>query len=273
MALDGKVALVTGASEGIGFAIAEALVGAGACVVLTARRTGPLSAAAGRLGHAASWVCGDMADDSTARRAVDHAVARHGALDLVVANAGVLIPGTLAHQPMTEVDRVIMVNLRGTIALMSAAAPVMARRPDTAAVVISSSIGKLAAAGMGVYGATKAALHYLVPTWAIELAPQGTRVNAVCAGITDTPGLRAGAEAVPGLREAVIGSNLVKRIATAGEVAQPVLTLLDSASSGYVTGSVWDVDGGYQRDRGPARPGSAPATPELEFEGASRGTT
>jgi len=270
MALDGKVALVTGASQGIGFAVAHALVAAGASVVLTARREGPLRAAAERLGSAASWVCGDMVEEDTARRAVDRAADRHGGLDLVVANAGVLIPGTLVHQPMVEVDRVLMVNLRGTIALMSAAAPAMAMRPDAAAVAISSSIGKLPAAGMGIYGATKAALHYLVPCWAIELAQQGTRVNAVCAGITDTPGLRAGAEAVPGLREAMISTNLIKRIATAEEVARPVLTLLDSAVSGYVTGSVWDVDGGYQRDRCPAQPDSDPAV--LELEGASRGT-
>lgn len=270
MALDGKVALVTGASEGIGFAIAEALVGAGAHVVLTARREGPLRAAAERLGPAASWVAGDMAGSDTAHRAVDHAVGRHGGLDLVVANAGVLLPGTLVEQPMADVDRVLTVNLLGTIALMSAAAPAMAVRPDAAAVVISSAIGRLAAAGMGVYGATKAALHYLVPTWAIELAPQGIRVNAVCAGITDTPGLRAGAEAVPGLRDAMIGTNLIKRIATAEEVARPVVTLLDSAVSGYVTGSVWDVDGGYQRDRGSVRPAPEPAVPELK--GASHGT-
>jgi NAD(P)-dependent dehydrogenase (short-subunit alcohol dehydrogenase family) len=261
--LDGKTALVTGASAGIGFAIAEALVTAGAQVVLTARREGPLRAAAERLGVSASWVTGDMAGPDTARHAVDHAVSRHGGLDLVVANAGVLLPGTLVQQPMVEVDRVLMVNLRGTIALMSAAAPAMAVRPDAAAVVISSAIGRLAAAGMGVYGATKAALHYLVPTWAIELAPQGIRVNAVCAGITDTPGLRAGAEAIPGLREAMIGTNLIKRIATAQEIARPVLTLLDSAVSGYITGSIWDVDGGYQRDRGSIRAAPEPAVPEL----------
>ncbi len=269
MALEGKTALITGASEGIGFAIAEALVSAGAQVVLTARREEPLRAAAERLGASASWVSGDMAGPDTARRAVDYAVSQHDGLDLVVANAGILIPGTLVQQPMAEVDRVLMVNLRGTIALMSAAAPAMAGRPDAAAVVISSAIGRIATAGMGIYGATKAALHYLVPTWAIELAPQGIRVNAVCAGITDTPGLRAGTEAIPGLRDAMIGANLIKRIATAEEIARPVVTLLDSAVSGYVTGSIWDVDGGCQRDRGSGRPAPEPAAPGLR--GASHG--
>ncbi|MGP4003256.1 SDR family NAD(P)-dependent oxidoreductase [Streptomyces sp. 8N706] len=255
MAIKGRTALVTGASEGIGFSIAEALVAAGAQVVLTTRREGPLAAAAQRLGPSASYVAGDMADTGTAERAVEHTVGVHGGVDLVVCNAGILIPGLLAQQPMSEVDRVIMVNLRGTIALMNAAVPALAARDEASVVVISSSIGRQPAAGMGIYGATKAALHYLVPTWAIELAPQGTRVNAVCAGITDTPGLRAGADAIPGLEDAVIATNLIKRIATADEIARPVLTLLDSDVSGYVTGSVWDIDGGYQRDRG----GSAPA--------------
>lgn len=268
MALTGKVALVTGASEGIGYAVADALVSAGAQVVLTARREGPLRAAADRLGPSASWVSGDMAEQDTARRAVDHATGRHGGLDLIVANAGILIPGMLTTQPMEEVDRVLMVNLHGTIALMGIAAPALAARPESAAVVITSSIGRMALAGMGAYGATKAALHYLVPTWAIELGPLGTRVNAVCAGITDTPGLRAGAEAMPGLREAMIGTNLIKRIATPQEVAAPVLTLLDSSVSGYVTGLIWDVDGGYMRDRGsPPRTGQA----QPALEGASHG--
>jgi NAD(P)-dependent dehydrogenase (short-subunit alcohol dehydrogenase family) len=269
MALTGKVALITGASEGIGYAVAQALVSAGAYVVLTARREGPLRAAVDRLGPSASWVAGDMADQDTARRAVDHAIDRRGGLDLVVANAGILIPGLLMTQPMEEVDRVLMVNLHGTIALMGAAAPVLVTRPESAVVVISSSIGRSALAGMGAYGATKAALHYLVPTWAIELAPLGTRVNAVCAGMTDTPGLRAGADAIPGLREAMIGTNLIKRIASAQEVAATVLTLLDSSVSGYVTGSIWDIDGGYMRDRG-GTPRTDQALPNLE--GASSGT-
>ncbi|MFF3765529.1 SDR family NAD(P)-dependent oxidoreductase [Streptomyces sp. NPDC001922] len=263
MTVEGKAALVTGASEGIGFSIAEALVRAGARVVLTARREGPLAAAAERLGPAASAVAGDVADAGTARRAVEHAVARHGGLDLVVCNAGILIPGTLAQQPLSEVDRVLAVNLRGTIALMNAAVPAMAGREGAAAVVISSSIGRRPAAGMGIYGATKATLHYLVPTWAIELAPQGIRVNAVCAGITDTPGLRAGAAAVPGLEKAVIGTNLIKRIASADEIAGPALTLLDSSVSGYVTGSVWDIDGGFQRDT------SGAVADDTELQGAA----
>ncbi|MFI6493626.1 SDR family NAD(P)-dependent oxidoreductase [Streptomyces sp. NPDC050564] len=262
MAIAGKVALITGASEGIGFSIAQALVAAGAHVVITARREGPLKASADRLGPSASWIAGDLADAATAEHAVAHTLTLHEGLDLVVCNAGILIPGPLTEQSMAEVDRVISVNLRGTIALMKAAAPALAGRPGASAVVISSSIGRHPTAGMGVYGATKAALHYLVPTWAIELAPRGIRVNAVCAGITDTPGLRTGATHLPGLEQAVIGTNLIKRIATADEIAHPVLTLLDSDVSSYVTGSVWDIDGGFRRDGG--GPGGPAGDPGLE---------
>ncbi|WP_369250099.1 SDR family NAD(P)-dependent oxidoreductase [Streptomyces sp. R41] len=264
MAVAGKTALVTGASEGIGFSIAAALIEAGAHVVLTARRQAPLAAAAERLGPWATWVAGDTADAESAQRAVDHAVDVHGGLDLLVCNAGILIPGALAQQPLSEVDRVITVNLRGTIATMNAAVPAMAERPGASAVVVSSSIGRLPTPGMGIYGATKAALHYLVPTWSIELAPLGIRVNAVCAGITDTPGLRLGAQHIPGLEDSVIATNLIKRIATADEIARPAVTLLDSDVSGYVTGSVWDIDGGFQRDHGNGAPARA-----AEVEGTS----
>ncbi len=245
----GKTAIVTGASEGIGFSIAEGLTAAGASVVLTARREGALAAAVERLGPSASYVAGDVAEADSAQRAVAHAVETYGGLDLVVFNAAILIPGVVFQQPMPEVDRVLTVNLRGTIALMNAAVPQLAKRKDAATVVISSSIGRQPAAGLGIYGATKAALHYLVPTWAVELAPLGIRVNCVCAGITDTPGLKAAATNMPGLEEAMIGTNLIKRIAASAEIARPVLTLLDSSVSSYVTGSIWDIDGGYLRDR------------------------
>jgi NAD(P)-dependent dehydrogenase (short-subunit alcohol dehydrogenase family) len=247
MRFDSKTAIVTGASEGIGYAIAEALVAEGAHVVLTARREAALADAVRRLGPAASYVAGDMADPETSERAVAHAVQTHGSVDLLVCNAGILIPGAVAHQPQDEVDRVISVNLSGTIASVRAANSALAKQDSTAVVVISSSIGREPTAGMGVYGATKAALHYLVPTWAVELAPAGIRVNGLCIGITDTPGLRAAAGAMPGLTEMVIATNLIKRIAAPSEVAGPVLTLLDDRSSGFVTGSVWDIDGGFRR--------------------------
>jgi NAD(P)-dependent dehydrogenase (short-subunit alcohol dehydrogenase family) len=247
MRFDGKVALVVGASEGIGLAIAEGLAAGGAAVVLVARREDVLASAADRLG--ASYVVGDAAHDAAADRAIAHAVETHGGLDLLVCNAGTLIPGGVSEQPMEQVDRMLAVNLRGPILFTRAAAPVMAGRPGAAELIVSSATGRGPVPGKGVYGATKAALHYLVPTWATELAPMGIRVNAICPGGTVTPAFHAAVEAIPGLEEMTVATNLIKRIATAEEIARPALTLLDEAVSGYVTGSIWDIDGGYRRDR------------------------
>ncbi|MFD6450279.1 SDR family NAD(P)-dependent oxidoreductase [Nocardia sp. NPDC055165] len=243
MRFEGKTALITGSSEGIGYAIAAALVAEGAKVVLTGRREKELAEAADTLG--AAWISGDIADPDTAHHAVDHAVEQFGGLDLLVCNAGILIPGAIFAQPMAEVNRIIDVNLRGTIATVAAAVPALAKQTGSSIAVISSAIGRKPGPGTGIYGATKAALQYLVPTWASELGPRGIRVNGVCAGITETPGFRAGAEAIAGLEEGVVATNVIKRIATADEVAAPVLTLLDSAGAGFVTGSIWDIDGGY----------------------------
>ncbi|RNL87476.1 SDR family NAD(P)-dependent oxidoreductase [Halostreptopolyspora alba] len=248
----GRTAIVTGASEGIGFAVAEGLALGGANVVLVARRDDVLAEAAEKLGSNASYVSGDVADEATAERAVAHAVDTYGGLDLLVCNAGTLIPGGVSEQPMEQVDQTIAVNLRGAVAFMRHAAPAMGRQERAAAVFVSSATGRQPMAGMGAYGATKAALNYLVPTWATELAPSGIRVNAVSPGGTYTPALRAATAAVPELEQATIATNLIKRIATPEEVAGPVLTLLDENVSGYVTGAIWDIDGGYQRDRGGA---------------------
>lgn len=250
MRFEGKTALVTGASEGIGFSIAEGLAAGGARVVLMARREDVLAQAVDKLGPGASYVAGDVADDQALQRAVDHAAQHDGGIDLLVSNAGTLIPGAIGQQPMDQIDTMLAVNLRGPIALLRCAAPVL--RDFAAMVLVSSATGRRTVPGLGIYGATKAALNYLVPTWATELAPRGIRVNAVCPGGTYTPALQAAAQIIPGLEEGTIKTNLVKRIAGPEEIAQPVLTLLDNAASGYVTGSIWDVDGGYQREGGSA---------------------
>jgi NAD(P)-dependent dehydrogenase (short-subunit alcohol dehydrogenase family) len=248
MRFEGKTAIVTGASQGIGFAIAEGLAAEGARVVLVARRDDHLTEAVAKIGANATYVVGDVADEDTARHTVAHAVDRHGGVDLLVSNAGTLIPGLIGQQSLDEVDRMIAVNLRGPIAFTHHAAPAMAGRTGAAMVVVSSATGRLPVAGLGVYGATKAALHYLVATWARELAPTQIRVNGICPGGTYTPALHAAAKVIPGLEQATIATNLIKRIASPQEIAGPVLTLLDSTASGYVTGSIWDIDGGYRAD-------------------------
>lgn len=247
MRFEGKTALVTGASEGIGFAIAEGLAAGGARVVLMARREDVLARAVDQLGHRTSYVVGDVADDQALQRAVGHAAEFDGGIDLLVSNAGTLIPGAIDQQPMDQVDAMLAVNLRGTIALVHGAVPVL--RDGAATLLVSSCVSRQTIARLGIYSATKVALNHLVPIWATELAPRGIRVNAICPGGTDTPALRGAEQFIPGLAENTVDCSLVKRIAGPEEIAQPALTLLDNAVGGFVTGSVWDVDGGYLRDK------------------------
>lgn len=245
MRFEGKSAIVTGASEGIGFAIAAGLVEGGARVVLVARREDKLAAAVAKLGEGASYVVGDVAEAATADRAVEAAVSRHGGLDLLVNNAGILLPGVIGKQPIEHIDTILGVNLRGTILFTRAAVGAMSGRKGASILLVSSATGGFPTPGLSVYGATKAALFYMAKVWAMELAPQGIRVNCLSPGGTETPALEAAAKMIPGLREGSIASNLIKRHATSEEIAGPALFLLDEHTAGYVTGSSWDITGGY----------------------------
>lgn len=246
MRFKGKSALITGASEGIGFGIAEALVKEGAQVMLSARREGPLAEAAKKLGDAASYVIGDVADEAAAERMVAETVARHGALDMVVNNAGIFLPGRVGQQPTAAIDTMLGVNLRGTILVTQAAVRAMAGRRGSI-LLIGSATGQVPTRGASVYGATKAALLYLTQVWAMELAPAGIRVNCLCPGGTETPALDAVAAAVPGFRESALNGQLIKRFASVEEIARVALLLLDEEKGGYATGSIWNLDGGLGR--------------------------
>lgn len=244
MRFEGKSALVTGASEGIGFAIAQGLVQEGARVVIVARREDKLAEAVQRLGRGASYVAGDVADPATAKRAVAETVARHGGLDLLVNNAGVLVPGTLATYSVEDVDRMLGVNLRAAFAFTQAAVAPLTGREGAAILMVSSIARRANIPGTSMYGATKVGLIYLTRSWAIELAPAGIRVNCISPGLTDTPAVRAAAKHIPNLVDDQLARALIKRTATPEEIARVALTLLDARTSGFVTGANWDIDGG-----------------------------
>jgi NAD(P)-dependent dehydrogenase (short-subunit alcohol dehydrogenase family) len=249
MRFAGKSAVITGASEGIGFAIAAALVEEGARVVLVARREDNLAEAARKLGPHASYVVGDVASQETAERAVEAAVSRHGGLELLVNNAGILRPGAIGALSLEDVDAMFAVNVRGTVAFTNAAVKVMSGRKGAAILNISSAAGRRPLPNISIYGATKAAMQHLTQTWAMELAARGIRVNCLCPGATETPAFRSVADAVPGFEQAALGKSLIPRVLPAEELARHALTLLDEKAGGFVTGAIWDVDGGYQLNR------------------------
>ncbi len=249
MRFTGKSAVVTGGSEGIGYAIAAGLVEEGGRVVLVARRQDKLEEAVRKLGPRASYVVGDVGQPETAERAMAAAVSRHGGLDLLVNNAGILRPGAIGALSLEDVDAMFSVNVRGTVTFTNAAVKAMSGRKGAAILLISSSAGRHTLPHLSLYGATKVALQYLAQTWAIELAERGIRVNCLRPGATQTPAFHAAAQAMPGFEQATLQNNLIKRVATPDELARHALTLLDERDSGFVTGAIWDVDGGHMLNR------------------------
>ena len=195
--LGGKIAIVTGATEGIGRAVAGAFAGEGARLVLVARREQPGVELAGELGaDVASFVGGDVADPATADRAVETALERFGALDVLVNNAALDLSGVPLFDTTLERAREIFdVNVFGALAMQLACARVMAERGGGSIVNVTSRLGLVGLPGSAVYGASKGALHALTRGAAVEWARLGIRVNSVAPGLTETPMITAWVDA------------------------------------------------------------------------------
>lgn len=243
--LDGKVALVTGGSSGIGLATAERFVAEGATVFVTGRRKDELDAAVARLGACAVGVQGDIAILADLDRLYAVIRERAGRLDVLFANAG---GGEFV--PLTEiteahVDTWFGINVKGTIFTVQKALPLMPR--GSAIVLNGSNVSIRAIPAFGVYAATKAALRSLARTWSVELKERGIRVNVVAPGAVVTPGysntLHLNEAQIAGLEAETAAAAPVGRAGTPEEIASAVLFLASDESS-YVAGVELYVDGG-----------------------------
>jgi NAD(P)-dependent dehydrogenase (short-subunit alcohol dehydrogenase family) len=244
--LAGKAAIVTGATEGIGEAIARSFVREGARVVLVARRREPGERLAAELG--AVFVAGDVADPATAELTVTAALERLGGLDVLVNNAALDLSGVPLLETTPEQAReVFEVNALGALWMLQACGRAMAARGGGSIVNVTSRLGLVGLAGSAVYGATKGGLHALTRGAAVEWAPLGIRVNAVAPGLTETPMIRTWIEAQDdpeAFRSAREASIPQQRFARPEEVASAVVYLASDESTA-VTGASLSVDGGY----------------------------
>ncbi|MFF7216725.1 SDR family NAD(P)-dependent oxidoreductase [Streptomyces sp. NPDC008238] len=245
--LDGKVAVVTGGSKGIGLAAARRFAEEGAHVYLTARNKEEVDAAVASIGPAATGVAGDVTnlDDLDTLFAMVGNDGRR--VDVLFANAGG--GGFVPLEAVTEehFDQVVGLNMRGTLFTVQKALPLL---NDGASVILASSIAASSAiAGLGVYAAAKAAIVSFTRTWASELKGRGIRVNALAPGSTDTPGVdEAAPEGVSheDFKGMLAGSVPLGRVARPEEQASAAL-FLASGQSSYVTGVELLVDGGLVR--------------------------
>ena len=256
--LDGKVALITGASSGLGRATAVRFVREGARVLLgdvdASGAEATLAALPAELRAQAFFQKLDVSSEADCQSAVEAVLQRWGQLDITLANAGIGAPGFLAALSRADWERVLAVNLTGVFLTTRASFRAMTTRGGSL-LVMSSVAGLEGTPGLGAYGASKAAVLQLVKTLALEGARYRIRANAICPVWTDTPmvdtfvklmGLGAEAGRARLLKDIPLG-----RLATPEDVASACLYLASDEAS-FITGVTLPVDGGHTAGRTPA---------------------
>lgn len=244
--LTGKTALVTGASRGLGWAMAQALAAAGAHVVLNARDGTALAArvaelqARGLAGEAAAF---DVTDAAAAEACVTGIVARHGRLDILVANAGINHRAPIGAFAREDFERVIGTNLTAVWVLCKAAAQVMALR-HAGRIIMTGSLSAInARPTISAYVASKGAVHALTRQLAVELAPERITVNCIA------PGFFATEMNTPLVADKTFNDWVCQRTPAGRwgrlEEIGPAAVFLASDEASYVTGLVMSVDGGF----------------------------
>jgi NAD(P)-dependent dehydrogenase (short-subunit alcohol dehydrogenase family) len=243
--LNGKVALVTGATSGIGKATAMAFARAGAKVVLTGRREkegAQVVAEIKKLGGDAAFVRADVAKDADVKAMVDFTVDKYGRLDVAFNNAGVEWKGPLEKATEAEYRRIFDINVWGVLNSMRHEIPVMLKNGGGAIVNTSSGAGHVGLPEVSVYVASKHAVEGLTKSVALEFARRNIRINAVAPGVIATEMFDrfAGDE----LRDQITSITPVGRVGAAEEIAATVLYLCSDKAK-FTIGTSLVVDGGY----------------------------
>jgi NAD(P)-dependent dehydrogenase (short-subunit alcohol dehydrogenase family) len=244
----GRVAFVTGASSGMGLATVRAFAEAGAAVTLADISTDALAAAETELREAGHRVLGvrcDVTDEDQVAAAVANTVETFGSLDMAYNNAGIQSPATdAADEPAEVFDRVNAINLRGIWASMKHELAHM-RTQGSGAIVNCSSLGGLVGLpGRVAYHASKHGVIGLTRSAALEYAPRGIRINAICPGTIETPMVTQMMESGDLDRDEAAANQPINRLGTAEEIAAAVLWLCSPGAS-FVVGVALPVDGGY----------------------------
>ncbi len=249
--LDDRVAILTGASRGIGAAAAVALAEAGADVVIAARSADALAGVAAdvrRLGRRAETVTADLSEPEEMARLVGAATAAFGRLDIVVNNVGGALPRPFERTRTRHLEEALRFNVLNAFELTRLAVPHLLEAGGRGSVVnISSTMGRLRDRGFLAYSTAKAALTHMSRAMAADLAPK-VRVNVVAPGAIETDAL--GTMLTDDLRATMTSMTPMRRLGTTEDIAAAIVYLASDAA-GYVTGKVLEVDGGIETPNAP----------------------
>jgi NAD(P)-dependent dehydrogenase (short-subunit alcohol dehydrogenase family) len=236
--LQGKVAVITGGSTGIGFAAAELFVEEGAYVFITGRRQRELDDAVKAIGHNVTGVQGDVTNLTDLDRLYETVEAEGHRIDVVFANAGFAEFAALGSITEEHFDKLFNVNVKGALFTVQKALPLL---NDGSSIILTGSVGSVKGTpGFWVYGATKAAIRNFVRAWTVELKDRRIRSNVLSPGPTETPLVeRSPTEAVA----RIVSTIPMGRMGSAEEIAKAALFLASDDSS-FVTGIELFVDGG-----------------------------
>jgi NAD(P)-dependent dehydrogenase (short-subunit alcohol dehydrogenase family) len=239
--LEGKTAVITGGSSGIGLAIAQRFAQEGAHVFITGRRQVQLDEAVRRIGERVEAVQGDVTSKADLERLFKAVKDRAGQLDILVTSSGVSEFSTIDTLTEDHFDKAFDLNVRGMVFSVQGAVPLMAG--GGAIVLIGSIAGAIGTPGYGTYGATKAAVRSYARTWTNELAGRGIRVNTLSPGPIDTPMFDGVSDEV---RISLTQQIPLKRLGRPDEVAAAAL-FLASVDSSFVAGAELCIDGGMNQ--------------------------
>ncbi len=243
--LTGKIAIVTGGGRGLGRAMALALAGEGATVVVAGRVSGALQdvvRAIEALGSSASAIATDVTDESSVNVLVDDVVRRYGAIDILINNAGVIVRKPTLETTAAEWRHVLDVNLTGAYLCCVAAGRYMVPAKSGKIINLASTVGTRGRAEMAAYCASKAGIINLTRALAVEWAGAGVYVNAIAPGQFDTD-MGAPILSSPSLRENTIARIPLHRIGRPDEIG-PLVVFLASSDSDMVTGETIFIDAG-----------------------------
>jgi NAD(P)-dependent dehydrogenase (short-subunit alcohol dehydrogenase family) len=239
--LEGKIAVVTGGSTGIGLGIAKRFVSEGATVVITGRRQAELDAAVAEIGPKASAIRADVSVLADLDALYEEVGRKHGRIDVLVANAGGGSLAKLGEITEEHFDQTFAINVKGVLFSVQKALPLMENGGSI--IVTGSTTSIMGTEAFSVYSGTKAAIRNFVRSWILDLKGRNIRVNVLSPGPIDTPALRGVADQAEGLLDYLTSQVPLGRIGDPDETGKVAVFLASDASS-FVNGAELFVDGG-----------------------------